>query len=269
MDMIFDFGMFDGSDAEYYLETGYKVIAVDAYPPHCAMAAKRLAKYVESGQLVIENMAISNTHGTVDLHICGQDLGSNSIVAERLTDRFSLGKYTVPTTTYDGLVAKYGLPMLLKIDIEGADRECVLGLTSKTAPMYLSFEAHTDLPEMIDHARSCGYQEFKIIQQTSFRSLQNQDAFMDRVRMKMVRLAGYDKPLTRKIDGRLHLLGHSAGPAPWHSDGRWYSKKEILRDWEKLAHRGWYDVHAAMPDRKVVPRASAARAGLWWWAGTD
>lgn len=47
--LVFDFGMYDGEDARYYLETGHKVIAVEANPALCAMAAKRLARYVATG----------------------------------------------------------------------------------------------------------------------------------------------------------------------------------------------------------------------------
>lgn len=266
---VFDFGMYDGSDAHYYLETGHKVVAVEANPALCAMAAKRLDKYVMSGQLIIENVAISNTPGTIDLHVCGQDLGSSSIVAERLEERFALGKYTVPTVTYDHLMAKHGKPTFLKIDIEGADKECVLSLKHETVPPYLSFEAHNDLEAMVDHCHGAGYRDFKIIHQPSFRCIQNQECLNERIGMKLVRLAGYDKPLTKRIDGRYHVLGHSAGPAPWHSDGRWYDRKEILAAWRNSRRSGWYDVHAKTRTAQPVPRASAERAGLWWWAGRD
>lgn len=242
---IFDIGMFDGSDTQYYLETGHRVVAVEANPSLCAMVAERLRRFIASGQLVIENVAVSNQPGTIDLHVCGQDLGSSSIVGERIADRYPLGRYTVPTVTYHDLVRKHGRPIFLKIDIEGADRECVMSLTHETAPPYLSFEAHQDMEALINHAHDCGYRYFKIIHQNSFRSLQNQDSFGDRIRMKILRMTGYDRPLAVKRDGRLFALGHSAGPPPWASDGRFYDRREILGAWAQTEHRGWYDVHAA------------------------
>lgn len=245
MELIFDAGMYDGSDTEYYLETGHKVVAIEANPALCAMARKRFDMQVTAGRLIIENVAISNTPGAIDLHVCGQDLGSSSTVAERLEERFPLGKYTVPTMTYDDLVAKYGKPAYLKIDIEGADKEAVLSLRRDTAPPFLSFEAHQDLEQMIEHCYALDYRRFKVINQTNFRCIQNQESIGHRLGMKLVRLAGYDKPLTRKINGRYHVLGHSAGPAPWDSDGRWYSRDEILAAWKSTRRSGWYDVHAA------------------------
>lgn len=244
-ELIFDAGMYDGSDTEYYLETGHKVVAVEAHPGFCAAARKRFAKYIDAGQLIIENFAISNTPGTIDLHVSGEDPGSCSTIAERVEGRIPMGTYTARTITYDSLMAKHGKPMLLKIDIEGADKECVLSLTHKTAPPYLSFEAHHDIEALIDHCHSAGYRQFKIIHQSSFRCIQNQECLSQRIRMKLVRLAGFDKPLTRRINGRWHVLGHSAGPAPWDSDGRWYSRNEILAAWKSARRSGWYDVHAA------------------------
>lgn len=269
---IFDLGMFDGADTEYYLETGHRVVGVEANPALCAMAAQKFRHYVDSGQLIIEHVAISNQPGSIDLHICGQDLGSSSIDGARLTDRFSLGKYTVPTVTVHDLVKKHGRPTYLKIDIEGADRECVLGLTHETAPPYLSFEAHDDLEGLVNHCHSAGYRYFKIIHQNSFRCIQNQECLSDRIRMKLVRWAGFDKPLVSKIRGRYHVLGHSAGPAPWHSDGNWHDRQRILADW-KNANRsgGWYDVHAKtrsahLEQLPASASASAESAGLFWWA---
>lgn len=243
--LVFDFGMYDGEDARYYLETGLKVVAIDADPVLCEAAKKRFAEPLSKGQLVVEHAAISNTPGTIDLHVSGQDRGSSSIYADRIAERWPLGKYSVPTVTYDDLVAKHGKPEYLKIDIEGADRDAVMSLRHETAPPFLSFEAHEHLEEMIQHCYDLGYRRFKIINQTNFRCIQNQESIGHRLGMKLVRLAGYDKPLTRKINGRYHVLGHSAGPAPWNSDGQWYSRNEILAAWQSSRRSGWYDVHAA------------------------
>lgn len=256
---VFDFGMFDGSDTEHYLETGLKVVAVDADPVLCESAKKRFAERVSAGQLVVEHAAISNTPGTIELHVSGQDRGSSSIFADRIAERWPLGKYTVGTTTYADLLAKHGKPVYLKIDIEGADRDAVMSLTQETAPPYLSFEAHDHLEEMIEHCYDSGYRRFKIINQTSFRCIQKQESLGQRIGMKVVRLAGYDKPLARKINNRWHVLGHSAGPAPWQSDGRWYNRTEILAAWKSARKNGgWYDVHAAT--RTAEPPVSTAKS---------
>lgn len=250
VDTIFDVGMYDGADTVYYLETGHRVIAIEANPMMCEAVSQKLRPYVESGQLLIENVAVAATSGTIELHICGQDLGSSSIVASHLVGRQPLASFTVPSTTITALIHRHGKPKLLKVDIEGADRECIMSLTKDTAPQFLSFEAHKDLEEMIDYAASIGYCGFKIIHQNSFLCVQRQYSMGDRIRRKIMRLTGYDGPTTAMRDGRKFVLGHSAGPAPWRSDGPFHSRSEILTAWRRARSanlvQGWYDVHASM-----------------------
>jgi FkbM family methyltransferase len=250
METIFDVGMYDGADAKYYLETGHKVVAIEANPMMCDCVGKKLQRYVDTGQLLIENVAVAANAGSIDLHICGQDLGSSSIVAEHLVGRQPLASFSVPATTITDLMHRHGKPKFLKVDIEGADKVCVMSLTQETAPQYLSFEAHKDMEEMIDYAASIGYCGFKIIHQNSFLCVQRQYSLGDRIRRKIMRLTGYDAPTLAKRDGRQFALGHSAGPAPWRSDGPFYSRAEILSAWRRARSadhvQGWYDVHAAL-----------------------
>jgi len=87
-----------------------------------------------------------------------------------LTDRTSLsfGLVSGVTVTLQALIAQYGRPDFVKIDIEGADRDCILSLTQDNAPPFLSFEAHDDLEELLAHGYSIGYRNFKLSTRTHF-----------------------------------------------------------------------------------------------------
>jgi predicted RNA methylase len=52
-DLIIDLGMNNGDDAEYYLKKNFRVVAVEANPALCDLAAKRLAEAVTNGRLMI------------------------------------------------------------------------------------------------------------------------------------------------------------------------------------------------------------------------
>ena len=56
----------------------------------------------------------------------------------------------VETTTLDQLIARFGVPAFIKIDVEGAEPDVLAGLTQ--AVPALSFEY---LPRALDHARQC------------------------------------------------------------------------------------------------------------------
>lgn len=249
MRIIFDVGMFDGADTAYYLELGYRVVAVEANPDLIAKAALRFAKQVESGQLTLVNRAIGPKNSAVELVIAGDDLGSSSVYADRVANKSPRGTVTVPTVTFAELVAQYGVPYFMKVDIEGADRECILAITPENRPQYLSFEAGDDVEELLEHVERCGYKLFKAIDQCSFLPIDEGERLYDRVALKVMRALGYDHPLLVRRAGRFFRMCHSSGPVPWKAKGQW-SSAELLRSKFRLplcripGH--WYDVHAAL-----------------------
>ncbi|MEW6418496.1 MAG: FkbM family methyltransferase [Nitrospirota bacterium] len=84
---VFDIGMYDGTDTAYYLVEGFRVISVEANPQLVAGDRERFASFIQTGRLIIENVAISDHEGTIEMYLSGQDLGSSSIDYERVANR--------------------------------------------------------------------------------------------------------------------------------------------------------------------------------------
>lgn len=249
MKLVYDIGMYDASDTRYYLSAGYKVVAVEANTSLVESAKKLFDQEVYSGQLTLVNKVISDgSKKKEDLIICGDDIGSSSIYRKKVMNRNPIGVYTVDQISIGQLIDIHGLPYYLKIDIEGADRFCVLPLTSTNKPSYISFELSEDYEELIRHLETIGFAKFKMINQRNFRELSNQRNIYDRIRRKIVNVLGYEAPQYGRFHGYFFKYVHSSGPPPWLSDGKWYSCKEILRRWEKANSKHklgvWYDVHA-------------------------
>jgi FkbM family methyltransferase len=249
MRKIFDIGMYDGADTAYYLECGYHVIAVEANPELVEDAKLRFEGRIASGQLTCINAAISPGGEPVELTLSGQDLGSSSIFGERVARKRPIGVITVPGVTLRQLFERYGVPEYLKVDIEGADRLCVLALTPDTRPTFLSFEAGDDVDELLSHAETIGFRRFKIVNQNSFRELANQRCLYDRVTHRLMRYMGYREPLFVRRAGRFFATGHSSGPVPWHGDGSWRpgdATRSRLREARasNTLSGWWYDIHA-------------------------
>src|SRR5687767_7081357 len=99
MKTAFDIGMYDGADTSYYLQCGYSVIAVEANPAMIARAEQQFASAIARGQLQLLNVAIAPEGRTVELTICGDDLGSSSILEARVSQRHPIGKFTVRAMT--------------------------------------------------------------------------------------------------------------------------------------------------------------------------
>ena len=245
---IIDIGMYDGSDTRYYLEGGHRVVGVEANPALCDLAKRTFAAYVASGQLDVVNAAISNAPGELDLQISGRALSSSSLDHDRVSDLIPIGTCRVRALSFEKLLHAHPRADFIKIDIEGGEGECVRALGRETAPVYLSFEATEEIHDLVAHLSAIGYGHFKIIQQTTFRSLRRQNRIADRLARKAIRFLGYDGAAYVKRNGRLFWLEHSAGPAPWESDGAWESASAVCECWAAARERGelsgWYDVHA-------------------------
>ena len=67
--------------------------------------------------------AIAGDEGTTELSLCSDDLGSSSIVADKLRGSRHAGSLRVPATTIGALFSAYGVPDYMKIDIEGGEKE--------------------------------------------------------------------------------------------------------------------------------------------------
>ena len=246
---VFDIGMYDGSDTEYYLSEGYRVVAVEANPVLVERATRRFQQSISEHQLVIINAAIvRNTIDSVVLNLSGDDLGASSIDETWVSARNPIGRVRVPAMQISKMFQSHGIPFYLKVDIEGADGQCVLSLTKDTKSNYISFEAGEDLGELIEHLQTIGYRDFRAVNQINFFDLNNDNSLMLRARQKIVYLLGYKEPKYVKKNGRFFLSGHSSGPFPWTRKGHWFSARELLRIWNlHIANHGsniWYDIHA-------------------------
>jgi len=250
MKLVFDIGMFDASDTRYYLETGCRVVAVEANPDLATRAQAELASEIASGQLVVVNRAISDTRGEIELLLCAEDLGSSTLFRELIAHRSPPSSIRVSTITLAELIAEHGTPTYLKVDIEGADRYCVLAIEAEHRPHCLSFEVGPDFEELLAHAEKVGYSRFKLIGQCSFLELDNERGLGHRLKLRLLRWLGYSEPAQVRRANRWFRLMHSSGPAPWGSDGAWRSASALRRQWEAARAQkhvmGWYDVHATV-----------------------
>ena len=250
MKTVFDIGMYDGADTAYYLECGYRVVAVEANASLVADAEERFGTQIAAGQLTCVNAAISPDGRDVELAIAGADPGSSSIYGGRIAHKSPAGTVPVRGATLAGLFEAHGVPDFLKVDIEGADRLCILPLTEARRPAFLSFEVGDDAPELLSHLGTIGYRRFRIINQNSFRELASPRRYWyERRAHRLMRRLGYRGPLKVRRAGRFFVIGHSSGPVPWATQGPWRAlddtERALVLQKASLHGRDWYDIHAA------------------------
>jgi FkbM family methyltransferase len=130
-DLIFDLGMHDGSDTDFYLRKGFRVVAVEADPELIEIAKLRFANAISENKLTLVNMAIADTCGTVKFHRSTNTLWS-TVSVQRSAGATRRGaptvEFEVEATTSTELLKNFGVPYYMKIDIEGLDLTALRGL---------------------------------------------------------------------------------------------------------------------------------------------
>lgn len=264
-DLIYDVGMHRGEDSEFYLEKGFRVVAIEALPELAAQAGDRLRSYIDAGRLTILNVAIAEQDGPITFYAnpgCSVWGTAHSEWAER---NMRLGQPSLSTTVkgvrFHSILEQHGIPYYLKIDIEGSDLLCVRALLDfETRPKYLSLEsARTSWGELVrefDLLKELGYAKFKVVPQHT----------IHKQRCPSPALEGTYVPHSFE-EGSSGLFGEEA-PGKWLSREhalnryRWIfahyrlmgyqGENRMRRKIQEAATRlhvpasGWYDTHASM-----------------------
>jgi len=166
--LIFDIGSNLGSYSIEWSKKG-KVISVEASP----FIFKQLKRKTKTYKNIIPlNYAVCETNDElIKLFYC--DVHTLSTIDERwlknAKSRFfdwpkRIVEIDVPTITLDILIETYGIPDLIKIDVEGSEYRVLQSLTKKVPMMCLEWVAEWR-PEnelCIDYASNLGFTKFHI-----------------------------------------------------------------------------------------------------------
>ena len=109
--LIFDLGMNNGDDTDYYLKLGYDVVALEANPALCARASERFADAVEQGRLTIVHAAIWEHSGKTSFLVNLDNDHWSSIDPDWAgRDDSTCERITVQCVTLPELFARFGVP---------------------------------------------------------------------------------------------------------------------------------------------------------------
>ncbi len=151
-DVCFDVGANAGNRTEIFLRLGARVIAVDPQPSCVHMLRKRFAG---NPRVTVVPVALGAAEGEAQLLVSNAStistLSGEFVEAVRKSGRFSAyrwdRKVTVPVTTLDRLIEKYGIPAFCKIDVEGYESQVLSGLARPIPAVSFEF-----VPEFIENA---------------------------------------------------------------------------------------------------------------------
>ena len=144
--VIYDFGMNNGDDVEYYLLKSHRVVAVEANASLCDLASKRFSREISMGRLKILNVALSDRESAAPLpfyiHKTNHVLSQLPEPDPSIRDEFE--RVMVPCRTPSSIVQEYGPPLYIKIDIEHYDLNVLRELfAAGIRPPEISAESHS------------------------------------------------------------------------------------------------------------------------------
>ena len=165
-DLIFDIGANEGFKTDVFLRLGARVVAVEPDETNQLILRESFAKFRFTRKpLIIIGKAVSDTTAVETMWVDGPGSAVNTLSQKWATTlkgnktRHTMGhcgldftlQKTVETTTLEELIAAHGLPIFIKIDVEGYELNVVRGLQRPVA--YLSFEVN--LPEFRSEGLQC------------------------------------------------------------------------------------------------------------------
>src|SRR5215472_15206437 len=251
--LIVDVGMNDGSDTAYYLHCGYRVVAVEANPKLTSLAERRFHRHIANGQLTVLNVGIADREGTSDFWIAATNDQWSSFskpIATRRGTTVCEEPVRVHCLPLSAVLAEFGKPFYLKMDIEGYDVIGLESLSRDLAPQSISVEfAHGTEMELLERLLGLGYCRFKLLNQVTYTD--HPPIFEDELPYRAVRkLYALAPPLRPVIRNVVHKSDFdtfqntrhwrfpegSSGPFGEQTYGDWMTSDEVLRRYSKL-HR--------------------------------
>jgi FkbM family methyltransferase len=161
--LIFDIGANQGYKTDIFLRLGASVVAVDPDELNQDILAKKFlrGRWMRK-PMQIEGKAVSDSCSVATLWLDAPGSAKNTLNRKwvdslreddaRFGHRLDFGSTrTVETTTIEDLVARYGVPFFIKIDVEGHELAVLQGM--KQPVRYLSFEVN--LPEFASEGWQC------------------------------------------------------------------------------------------------------------------
>ncbi|MFZ5722402.1 MAG: FkbM family methyltransferase [Pseudomonadota bacterium] len=279
-DLVFDVGAHRGEDSAFYLRLGYQVVAVEANPELVAGLRERFAGEILSGQLEVVPYAIDENEGDVLFYVNKKLSVWGTTSADWARRNQGLGADSevvrVGSVAFATLLRQHGVPHYLKIDIEGADLQCVRALSGFAArPRYLSLESTKTswraLLAEFDLLESLGYDRFQVVNQRHHRKRNGIYVELSGARF------GYAFP------------PDSSGPFGECLGGEWLTRREALARYRwiflgyflfgdntpgarlvrripflrrALRHVSWYDTHARHRGAPVRPPDEQQISGI-------
>lgn len=236
--LIYDFGMNNGDDVEYYLLKGARVVGVEANPALCELVERRFQREIEADRLVVLNLALAEQESSepISFYLHKTNHGLSQLPRPGDAELHEFDEVQVRCRTPASIVREFGEPSYIKIDVEHFDVAVLKNLfAAGIFPPEISAESHS--AEVFACLLSNGYRSFNLVDGPS-----------------LPRRYGNATIMSPQGPRTFHFSPDSAGPFGEDIHGPWEDGNTFLHTLA-IAGLGWKDIHASM----TIPAAPPAR----------
>jgi FkbM family methyltransferase len=246
-DLIFDVGLHKGEDTDFYLKRGFRVIAFEADPELIAHCKVRFQGPIANQQLRIVEGAIAQeaTGERVAFYrnLQKSEWGTIDPTWVQRNERMGTRSIKIEVARVDlaEMFRIHGIPLYMKIDIEGADHVVLNQLRRfEDRPRYISMEVgNVDFSQLAAGLHSLddlGYKTFKAVQQETIPG----------TTIATTTLRG--EPICHVF------VASASGPFGEDLAGPWLSQRECLRQFRTI-----FALYRLFDDDGVVPSVPGGR----------
>ena len=253
-------------------------MSIEADPTQADKLRTRFAAEIAEGRCTVLNLGVAEQEGEASFYLSDLPIWNSFDKAMATREGHKAREIRIPCRTFASILAEFGVPYFLKVDIEGLDHLCVLELDRNDLPTFVSFEANDDAAELVRHLDGIGYSAFRLISQRGWKPVMIPDAGSMRhiawagrqwIRLTLRQypavhgvlksMRSYvpitprfaEVPTTQGSSLSWHFPPGSSGPLPSEIPGRWLTMPEFLHTWISAKTSGilessWFDVHAAL-----------------------
>ena len=164
--MFFDIGAHVGRWSLDNLSNASKIISVEADPD---TFRSLVATCSRERNIICENYAVCDNSGAdITFYKCTYTNVVSTINHEWLANpssrfhNYPFVEIKCKTITIDSLIEKYGIPELIKIDVEGGEFQCIRSLTQKVKHLCFEWASETNdiTIQCLDYLQALGFTSF-------------------------------------------------------------------------------------------------------------
>ncbi|WP_454916381.1 FkbM family methyltransferase [Xanthobacter sediminis] len=161
---IMDLGMNNGDDTAYYLAKDFDVVALEPNPALATAARTRFSAAIAAKRLTLVEAAVGTERGVVTFCVNADGHWTRAAPDDAPPEAHPARAVDVPALTLGDLFDRFGTPLYLNIDVEGADRTVLHQLVGQLVkPLYVSIEDSRFGFDFITALGACGYNGFQFV----------------------------------------------------------------------------------------------------------